>query len=582
MKTAFSFIIAIFLISNSMDSFATQKDAKEQIIHFNVKQFGAIADGKTDDSEAFRIAISAAIGAGEKSVVFVPAGCYKLDVPMGRGMLEIKNAKNLVLEGEKGTLLLSSDPTKHMINIDSSSNVVVRNFELDRHPFVFTQGMISKIDIPTKTVEVSIDEGYDEPDSKFLAKLKSFLVFVHPKADTWDHSRWWPEINSRDRIAPMKWKFTLSVEPLQNYLGKRFLLWDNVYNGWGVVTNNSRDCFVENIRFYGGGAGAGIGIWGCGGTITFKNFMTGVPDGSSRLIAAAGGSQEFENRGTIIFDSCDFSRVDDDGFNMGTSYVKVLKQIDSKTIVVEKLNTPYVVGDTITLWDWYLKKARNEAVLVNFTRNDDRTVTLVLDKAVEVIHPVGSAGLPLKSEYKGRGRFEEFDGIDRIADFQAAGKSIIRNCRFQNMRARSILCKTSNSIIENNTFYNTHMTAILVGPEFYWGEAPAVRNLTIRNNHFINIDGSCINIGCFNSDNSYDNKNILIEGNVFENYGAKGGVGISGIQGTAVLIRNADGVVLRNNIFKPAAPTAPKNSKPVVIEVSRNVIFENNVGIVNK
>jgi hypothetical protein len=200
---------------------------------------------------------------------------------------------------------------------------------------------------------------------------------------------------------------------------------------------------------------------------------------------------------------------------------------------------------------------------------------------MEVIHPAGSVGLPVKSEYKGGGRFEEFDGIDRIADFQAAGKSIIRNCRFQNMRARGILCKTSNSIIENNTFYNTHMTAILVGPEFYWGEAPAVRNLTIRNNHFINIDGSCINIGCFNSDNSYDNKNILIEGNVFENYGAKGGVGISGIQGTAVLIRNADGVVLRNNIFKPAAPTAPKDSKPVVIEVSKNVIFENNVGIIN-
>ena len=201
---------------------------------------------------------------------------------------------------------------------------------------------------------------------------------------------------------------------------------------------------------------------------------------------------------------------------------------------------------------------------------------------MEVLHPVGSDGLPLRSEYKGGGRFEEFDGIDRVADFQAAGKSIIKNCRFQNMRARCILIKTSNSIIENNTFYNTHMTAILAGTEFYWGEAPAIHNLVIRNNRFINIDGCSINLGCFKSDNSYDNKNILIEGNTFENYGASGGVGIAGIQGTAVLIRNADGVIIRNNIFKPAATTAPAGAKPVVVEVSRNVKFENNNGIDNK
>lgn len=549
---------------------------------FNVKQFGAVADGKTDDSQAFKKAIEAAIKAGKNTVVFVPSGHYKLSTPMGGGMIEIKKASNLTLEGEKGTFLVSSVPTKHIINIDSSSNIVVRNFEMDRNPFVFTQGVVDKIDMVAKTVEVSIDKGYDEPDAQFLARLKAFKVFTDPKADTWDHSRWWPSIVTRDRISPMKWKFTLTAEPLQTYLGKKFLIWDNVYKGWGVVCNNSRDCLIENIKYYSGGADAGIGVWGCNGTITYRNFTTGIPKGSNRLFAAAGGSQEFENRGTIILDGCDVSRVDDDGFNMGTAYVKVLKQIDPRTIIVERKNTPYVVGDTLALWDWFLKKERNEAVLVKFSKNDDRTVTLVLNKDVEVLHPVGSAGLPVRSEYKGGGRFEEFDGIDRLADFQAAGKSIIRNCRFQSMRARCILIKTSNSIIENNTFYNTHMTAILAGTEFYWGEAPAIHNLIIRNNRFINIDGCSINLGCFKSDNSYDNKNILIEGNTFENYGAVGGVGIAGIQGTAVLIRNADGVVIRNNKFGPPAPTAPKGSKPLVVEVSRNVKIENNTGIDNK
>jgi len=58
-------------------------------------------------------------------------------------------------------------------------------------------------------------------------------------------------------------------------------------------------------------------------------------------------------------------------------------------------------------------------------------------------------------------------------------------------------------------------------------------------------------------------------------------VGISGKQGTAVLIRNADGVVVRNNKFGPAAPTAPRDAKPLLIEVSRNVIVQDNQGISN-
>ena len=387
-------------------------------------------------------------------------------------------------------------------------------------------------------------------------------------------------------LAPLAYT-TLPVTAADG--GRRFTVMDygakadgvNTYKGWGVVVNHSQDCCVEDVAYYGGGADAGIGVWNSAGTITFRRFKVGVPPGSDRLIAAAGGGQEFQNRGTLVMDGCDISRVDDDGCNMGTIYAQILRRIDPRTIVVESRGIPFRAGDTIALWDWLLKKQRSEAKLVQFAREDDRSVRLTLDTDIEVLHPVGSPGLPERSTWKGSGRFEEFDGIDRLADFEAAGKMVIKNCRFQNMRARCILVKTSDSLIENNTFYNTHMTAILAGPEFYWGEAPAVRNLVIRNNHFVNIDGSSINLGCHNSANSYDNRNILIEGNTFENYGAKGGVGISGKQGTAVLIRNADGVVVRNNKFGPPAPTAPRDAKPLLIEVSRNVAVKGNAGVSN-
>ena len=107
---------------------------------------------------------------------------------MGGGMVEVAKATNLTLEGEKGTLLLASDPTKHIVHLTDCTNVTLRRLEMDRHPLVFTQGRIVAMDAAAKTVEVTIDPGYDEPDAKYLAQLKSFLVFTDPTADTWDHS----------------------------------------------------------------------------------------------------------------------------------------------------------------------------------------------------------------------------------------------------------------------------------------------------------------------------------------------------------------------------------------------------------
>ena len=546
---------------------------------FNVRDFGAKADAESDDAGAFAQAIAAAIKAGPGATVFAPAGRYVLQTPAGDSMIAIVKAHGLTLAGEPGSLLISSEPKKHILSIDQSENVTVRRFEMDRNPLVFTQGKITAIDPAAKTVDVAIDKGYDEPDAKYLAPLKSFLVFTDPQADTWDHSRWWPTIVQRERLAPMTWRLTLSLSPLAAYAGKRFLIWDNMYKGWGVACKGSRDILVEDVSYYGGGADAGWQMWSCPGDVTLRRFRVGVPPGSDRLFACAGGSQEFQNRGTLTLEHCDFSRIDDDGVNMGTTYAKVLQQIDSRTIVVAGGGIPFQPGDTITLWDWFKKSVRQEARLEAFTREDGGAVRLTLDADVTVEHPAGSPGLPQRGKWDGRGRFEEFDGIDRIADEQAAGKLIVRHCRFQTMRARNILVKGAAAVIEDNTFYNTHMTAILAGPEFYWGEAPAVRNLVIRNNRFTNIDGASINLGCHHSEESRDNKNILIEGNVFEHYGARGGIGIVGKQGTAVLIRNADRVTVQNNSFGSPAATAPQDAKPLVIEASRHTTVKDNEGL---
>ena len=564
-------IVILFVWTISLSSAKGQEETV-----YNVKNYGAKGDGISDDYQAFASAINAAIAGIKPCTVFIPEGKYFIATSPNRGIIELNNCRKVTIqgEGELKSLIISGDPTKDMIHIRNSNNITVSKLELDRNPFVFTQGMIDKIDIGNRTVEVTVDNGYDEPDSKYLQILTTLLVFTDSNTYVYDHSRWPPQIQKKERIAPMKWRLTLNVAPLANYVDKPFVIWDNKYKGWGVNCVNSFDCFIEDVRYYGGGADAGIGVWNCTGKISFKNFYVGVPENSGRLFAAAGGGQQFNNRCTFIMDGCDISRVDDDGYNMGTNYLRVIEQINSKTISAERQGVLFSRGDTITLWDWRDKKERAQAIITGLDTSKDGEVRLTLDRDVQILHPWGIDKIDTS---QGRRDLQEVDGIDRIANFNSVGQSIIRNCQFQNMRARCVLVKNSNTLIENNVFHNTHMTAILVGPEFYWGEAPQVRNLIIRDNRFINIDGSSINIACFNSENSMDNKNILIENNSFVNYGAKGGTSISGKQGTAVLVRNSDGVKILNNTFEPSQAAISMKAPPILVEVSKNVIMEGNI-----
>jgi hypothetical protein len=131
--------------------------------------------------------------------------------------------------------------------------------------------------------------------------------------------------------------------------------------------------------------------------------------------------------------------------------------------------------------------------------------------------------------YDGRGSGKDWksakdDGIDRVVDYSLACSSVtFRHCRIQALRARGLNLKSQNCLIEGCAFYDCEMPAVSGGPEFWWGEAPAIHNFTVRNNTFVNCNTRCIDIGAWDVGDPCamrENRNILIEGNTFEHYGA--------------------------------------------------------------
>lgn len=83
----------------------------EKSLFFNVKQFGAKCDGRTDDSLAIQAAIKAADRHG---VVFVPAGTCVFKSPLTAGVARIegvgKNVSVLKYEGSKGAAITVDYP----------------------------------------------------------------------------------------------------------------------------------------------------------------------------------------------------------------------------------------------------------------------------------------------------------------------------------------------------------------------------------------------------------------------------------------------------------------------------------------
>ena len=58
----------------------------------------------------------------------------------------------------------------------------------------------------------------------------------------------------------------------------------------------------------------------------------------------------------------------------------------------------------------------------------------------------------------------------------------MRNNYIGNKRARGILIKAENGLIEGNTIEHNHMSAIVLAPELYWMEAGFSRSVQIVNN----------------------------------------------------------------------------------------------------
>ncbi|HUA66042.1 MAG TPA: right-handed parallel beta-helix repeat-containing protein, partial [Alphaproteobacteria bacterium] len=135
----------------------------------------------------------------------------------------------------------------------------------------------------------------------------------------------------------------------------------------------------------------------------------------------------------------------------------------------------------------------------------------------------------------------------------------ILNCTLGNTRSRGILVKGDNGLIEGCDISGCGMSAISIGPEYYWREADYSQDVTVRGNLLRNnvLNGGAEGVVYVHGEGAIGNRNITIAGNNFvRNYGQND-----------VYIEDADAVFVSRNLFFQAQLPLPNGKGRNILEL---------------
>lgn len=502
-----------------------RNDPAEKVI--DIRTFGAVGDGKTNDAPAFAKAIEygkKAVGK-EKVRIFVPAGTYlfgtyqpsrtipadkdgwrkaspdfsskgkgwnDLHVPLMRGM------KNFTIEGEKGTILLGADPRIGFFLPFRSSRIVFRDLVFDYQTLPFTQGTVTECSPEKMEVKISLDPNMPAPDLDHILKANSLYTIAH----TPDGKR---RTSAFTRIAAVKGlgENTYAIRFKGKNLrgigrGTRLAIVAR-YNNLNSNILYAHECswvLYENITVhaspacvYGGRMVHCHHVIGC---------RIGPPAGSGRLVGC--NADPFMLGGTRIgayLSGCVFEHAGDDTANQYIGGCKVMK-ISKDGRTADILHGGQILpGHMISLLDPNTGLVRAESMVITSefipgTGNKRVTLETPFPADITTMDSVKQRELNAKEAFAHknnpsfqRGRIP-FIVIDQA--YTGSG-TIITGNTFRNAY-RGVLSKVSNMLLENNVIEGMDREAeSIMAYLHFWREAHPAHNILIRNNLFRNNGG---------------------------------------------------------------------------------------------
>ena len=470
--------------------------------------------------------------------------------------LWLKGLKNITIDGKGAHLITHGEMTSFVI--DGCENITLKNFTVTAADPTVPELTATEVGDRHMTVRIHPQSKYLIKDGKFSFVGDSWTLSegiaqsYDPEKDiTWRSWSPLPGLQKAIELEPNLLRFTYNTKP-QATPGMIFQMRDGIRDEACGLIQYSKNVTLEDVHL------AFLGNFGLVGqmseNITYRNLTFAPETGSGRTCAGFADFVQMSGcKGLILIENSRFTGAHDDPINIHGTHLAVTDFLSPNEIVVKYMHhqtygfQSFLPGNEIEFIDPYSLLPLASFKVKKSKMKSEREIIVTLDKSVP-------DSIRKKPELV-------------IENVTYTPEVIIRNNFFSRIPSRGLLVSTRRKIlIENNTFFRMQMSGILIAYDARsWFESGMVRDVTIRNNNFIECNEPVILIAPENSQNKgYVHRNITIANNRFKLIGKN-----------AVSARSVDGLKINGNLF--LHPEAINIEGLITTTDCQNVIIKDNI-----
>lgn len=444
--------------------------------------------------------------------------------------LYLKDLENVTIDGKGARLVMHGEMTSFAL--DGCRNVKLKNFTLTYADPTVVEMTVLEVGDYYMIVRVHPLTQYDIVDGVCTFKGESWSwskaiaqIYDSERDMTW---RTWSPLNDALKVIERErgvLRFEYDKRP-DAVPGMVFQLRDSYRDEVCGLIHESKDVLLEDIHFEFTG---NFGIVGqMSENITYRNLVFEPEISSGRTCSGFADFVQMSGcKGKITIENSRFVGAQDDPINIHGTHLRVIGFLSDKQVKVRYMHSQtygfqqFHSGDEIDFIDPHTLIPSATAKVKDAVMENDREIIITLDKSVP-------ESLLQQKELV-------------VENVTYTPEVLIRNNYFSRVPTRGILVTTRRKVvIEKNVFFRMRMSGIHISDDARsWYESGMVRDVTIRDNEFIECGSPVVSIAPENDRSAgFVHSNIDVKDNIFV---------ID--EGLAVSARSVDGLTISGNTF---------------------------------